>query len=162
MSKRETERQFIICGVFSCEEINSSDSVICQMEDYLQLCEQNTDRTFNARFIGADRFVVLLNTLDHHGEARLFDPEGTLLCQMGIRSDRDESYVQNRFTERHHLDIMKKRFKKQFGTHTEPFIVLLSHLIPCTEEGHECARLIREYAVQTNSKIIVSYDRNWH
>ena len=98
----ETERkkQFIIAMLASKQEIlHNNLSPITEYRRYLLECNDNATFQASGRYILHKRIITLLNAAWHHkhGEARLLDPDGTILNEVLEQSlDRKENnYLTN-------------------------------------------------------------------
>ena len=150
----ETERkkQFIIAMLASKEEILHNDfSAIVEYGQYLLGCNDNASLQASRRYLHNKRIITLLNAPWHqkHGEARLLDPDDTILSEVLQRplNRKEDNY----------LAKMRDSFNLQFGHEEKPVLLMFSYFIPCTLEQHHCARLINEYAKRNDETIIVGY-----
>ena len=146
------KRQFIIAMFASKTEIQRRDlGAIKEYGKYLLECNSSDSFHARERYILNKRIITLLNSPwnQKHGEARLLDPDGTVLSDIlqkpCIRNEGD------------YLSQMKERFQLEFGDEEKPILLLFSYFIPCTLEDHQCARLINEYSKLNIETIFVAY-----
>ncbi|CAG2252082.1 ARMC8 [Mytilus edulis] len=138
--------QFVAAAIVSHKEIENEDiSIIYEANRKLDVACENLSDIVQDSCFSFNRLVVLMNTTKpaRHGEARLFDPDVKIrkeilgIRAIGLMDDNNTNF----------LDNLKSMFANDFKTKRLPYIMcIFSHNIPCTEQSHQCAKIIDEFA----------------
>ena len=147
--------QFVIACLVSARELRYID------DSALKVFETHIKRLRRIKcddgYLLHGRVAILMNELhkhhNKHGEARLLDPFGSIRTYLDIDTPYDE------FEEPvDYMDELESAFKEEFGTEAKSYLLIFSHYIPCTLDGHQCSEVIGEYANQTSHKVYVGYE----
>lgn len=159
----KNHRQFLVACLVSYTEIEDGLFHTVLNSAYVQfhrLLARRTRINVSQRYFRFGRFVFLMNSKDFSGKDQ--HTEARLLDQFGILRElitADEVQTKNEsFSDSVFLDGMKRDFIAEFGGSEEYCIAMFSYFLPCTQPGHMCAELVRNYADLTGTKVIVSYE----
>lgn len=149
------KKQFIIVCMATAREIRACDNTA--LRDFRASVKRLRKLKCHEGYLQFGRVTVLMNELQHHhnkhGEARLLDPDGGIRYELDICDPSDE--YQEDFD---YLDAMEETFVEDFGEDAHQYLLIFSHYIPCTIDGHKCADVIGEFARHSSYKMYVGYE----
>ena len=149
------QMQFIVAAIMSRTEIEKQDFTVIKDANTLlrKMQEEQTDNYEDYSLV-FNRLVVLMNLPESraktNGEARLVDPKGILKLLSNKRAKL------KRCKDIDFSSRMKKQFYRIYQKSVKYVICIFSQNIPCTEENHDCAKLLDVFATCCHEELIVS------